>query len=304
MSSTTISTLMYISQEITIYAGFIILITGIIGGLLNIIIFLSLRTFREAPCTFYLIVMSIVNIANLLTGLLSRILISGFDLDWTLISSWYCKMRWYGLQLGVLTSFTCTCFTAIDQYMSTNARLQWRYWSNIKTARRLTAICILVWLVHGIFYLIYFNLVQSPTTGAVVCMSTNVVFQRYHVYGYLIVLAGIIPLVITTIFGLLAFHNVHLLAYRTVPIVQRSLDKQLTRMVLNQLLYNFIFTFPYTFLTTLTSFLTNIKDPTIVEKFNFANVMVILLYYMSFSVSLKFLFYIKRVFLIYFFFFA
>ncbi|CAF2625178.1 unnamed protein product [Rotaria sp. Silwood2] len=283
MSTQSFPTLIDVSQRITIYVGSTIFIFGIIGGLLNIIVFLSLRTFRENSCAFYLIVMSFVNIGNLLTGLLSRILISGFQLDWTLISSFYCKFRWYGLQFCVLTSYTCTCLAAIDQFMSTSARLRWRQWSNIRTAHCLTLIFIIIWLFHGILYLIYFDLVQWPIPGRIACNSDNVTFRQYHIYGYITTLACVLPLIITCVFGLLARHNVKNLAHRTVPLVQRYLEKQLTKMVLNQLLYNFIFTLPYTILTILTIFLTNVKDPASITKLDFANVTTILLYYLSFA---------------------
>ncbi|CAF4309196.1 unnamed protein product, partial [Rotaria socialis] len=124
---------------------------------------------------------------------------------------------------------------------------------------------------------------QAPITGGISCASDNLAFQQYHTYGYLIILAGVIPLIITCIFGLLARNNVHQLAHRTVPLVQRSLDKQLTNMVLHQILFNFIFTFPYTFHTILTSFPYDIKDPDILAKLDFVNVITILFYYLSFA---------------------
>ena len=278
-------TLAQISQCISIYGGSFIFLTGVLGGLLNIIVFLSLRTFRESSCAFYLIVMSFVNIGNLLTGLLSRIIISGFGIDWTLISPLYCKFRWFCLQQCVLTSFTCTCLAALDQYMSTNARPLWRQWSNIKIAHRITITFIIVWLLHGISYLIFFDLLVSPSTGKTTCTSTSTTFRQYHVYGYLITLSGALPLITTAFFGSLAYNNVRQLSHRTVPLVRRELEKQLTQMVLAQIAFNVVVTLPYTILTMLTSILGPSKDPSIAARFDFATVMSILLYYSSFSVS-------------------
>ncbi|CAF2151322.1 unnamed protein product [Rotaria magnacalcarata] len=272
-----------LSQVMTIYVGSTIYIAGITGGFLNILVFLTLRTFNEKSCGFYLIAMSFVNIGNLTTGLLSRILISGFHLDWTLISPFYCKFRWYGLQFGVLTSFTCTCLAATDQYLSTNSRIEWRRWSSIKIAHRVMAAFIIGWLFHGIPYLLYFDLVQSPIINKLVCASVNKIFQYYHSYGYLIIVSGIIPLVITGIFGLLARKNLRHSANGTISLVQRYLDQQLTKMVLSQLFYNFIFTFPYTMLTTILSFIPTVNDPLVNAKLDFANVMTVLIYYMSFA---------------------
>jgi hypothetical protein len=85
-TSSNFSSLVLASQLVTTYSGILILIAGVIGGFLNLVVFLSLQTFRQNSCAFYLTVMSFVNIGNLLTGLLSRIMIYGFDIDWTQIS--------------------------------------------------------------------------------------------------------------------------------------------------------------------------------------------------------------------------
>ena len=73
-----------IAQKLNIYFGSFLFFTGVAGGVLNIVVFLSLQTFRENSCAFYLTIMSFVNLGQLLTGLLTRIVISGFDIDWTL----------------------------------------------------------------------------------------------------------------------------------------------------------------------------------------------------------------------------
>ena len=65
--------------------------------------------------------MSIVNIGQLITGLLSRIMISGFRVDWTQISLFYCKIRAYCFQVISLISLACICLAAIGQYLATSA---------------------------------------------------------------------------------------------------------------------------------------------------------------------------------------
>jgi hypothetical protein len=74
------SVLNFIGQQITIYASIPIFVAGTIGGCLNIIVFLSLRTFRESSCAFYLTVLSFMNVNQLITGLLTRLMISGFNI--------------------------------------------------------------------------------------------------------------------------------------------------------------------------------------------------------------------------------
>jgi len=132
MSSSIISTLDCTTKQISIYLGIPILIIGVIGGFLNIIVFLSLKTFRQNSCAFYLTIMSFVNIGLLLTGLMSRITISGFDIDWTQTSSFYCKFRVYTDQFSILMSLTCICLATIDQFMSTNSPIPINHRNNNK----------------------------------------------------------------------------------------------------------------------------------------------------------------------------
>lgn len=278
-------TLVSVSQKIISFVGSAIFFSGVLGGLLNIVVFLSLRTFRENACAFYLIVMSFVNVGNMLTGLLSRILISGFAVDWTASSPFYCKFRWYILQFCILTSFTCTCLAVIDQYMATNIRPRWRQCSNIKTAHCLVAVAVIVWLLHGIPYLVIYDTIHSPVDNHIMCGTESSIFRKYHSYGYLLTLAGIVPALVTTLFGVLARVNMRDLAYRTVPLVRRQLDKQLGVMVLVQVVVNFITTIPYTIISAVSTAGTGTQSPDDQAILDFASVLGMLLYFLSFAVS-------------------
>jgi hypothetical protein len=98
--------------------------------------------------------MSFVNIGLLLTGLLSRITINGFDLDWTETSSFYCKFRVYINQLSILTSLTCICLATIDQFRTTNSHpIRIYQENNIKLARNLIIIFIFI-----LFYPVFFRI--------------------------------------------------------------------------------------------------------------------------------------------------
>ncbi|CAF4084481.1 unnamed protein product, partial [Rotaria magnacalcarata] len=78
------------------------------------------------------------------------------------------------MQFFMLTAFTCICLVPIDQYLSICARIQWRQWSNIKTAHRLTILSIIDWLLHGILYLIHFDLVPFPGMGETSCANKQI----------------------------------------------------------------------------------------------------------------------------------
>ena len=110
MSTGIISSLSFIGQQITIYVGILTIIAGVVGGCLIIIVFLSLRTFRQSSCAFYLTIMSIVNIGQLFTGLLTRIMISGFDIDWTQIHYFIVNFDYIAFQICALMSYDMYMF--------------------------------------------------------------------------------------------------------------------------------------------------------------------------------------------------
>ena len=222
-----------------------ILILGIIGNSLNILVFLSLKTFRENSCAFYLMAMSFLNLGQLLASLLPRMMNLWFSIDWSSSSPVYCKIRVYCFQVCSLTSITCMCLATIDQYLATCSYPHWRRFAKIQYARLCLMISIVVGLLHGIPTAIFYRQVTSAGTGELVCIVTNPIFQGYYTYGFVIGLLGIVPVFVTVLFGVLAYENVSQLAHGAVSFVRRELDKQLTLMVLVQVVYNFVVIVPY-----------------------------------------------------------
>lgn len=272
------------TKQISIYLGIPMLIIGVTGGILNIIVFTSLKTFRRNSSGFYLIIMSFVNIILLLTGLLSRITINGFNIDWTKTSESYCKCRVYMNQLSILMSLTCICLATIDQFISTNSSIHMRYRNNIKLARYLIIIFLFLWLLHGIPYLYYYNLIISSKTGYTICSITNLNFQQYTIYGFLVILSGILPFSITILFSLLSYHNIRQIAHRRLPLFRRELDKQVTTMVLIHVVFELFTLLPYiiTSIITLDSSLT--ADPISNVYIQFFKILTIYFYYLYFVV--------------------
>ena len=279
------SSLYFIGQQIIIYSGIPLFITGIIGGCLNIIVFMSLRTFRESSCAFYLTILSLVNIIQLVTGLLSRILISGFNIDWTQSSVFYCKLRPFLIYVSALISGACLCLATIDQYFATCTRIRWRQWCNIKLARRLVLITSIICIIEQIPSLIFYNHTISPSTNQITCMITSPEFTRFNNYFTVVTMWFTASLIFTVFFASLAYRNVQQIAYRTHPLIRRELDKQLTVMVLLQVLVNFIALLPNIIAYLLIMSDSVKSNPVLATRVNFAYVISICVYYVAFSVS-------------------
>ncbi|CAF1570859.1 unnamed protein product [Adineta steineri] len=278
-------TLTFIGQQITIYGGFFILVAGVLGELFTIIVFLSLKTFRQNTSAFYLSIMSFVNIGQLVFGLFSRIMIYGFAIDWTAMSIAYCKARLTVFLLCSLISYTCLCLAIIDQYLVTCNRIRWQQWSNIKTAYCLVIIFAFIWCIFIVPYPIFFQQVTSLTTGKITCTVTNQNMSIYRMYFVGPFLGGYLPDFITVVFGILAYRNIRQIAYRTVPIVRRELDTQLTTMIFIQVLINFLTNIPCVTVGVILNATTYITNAAVLEILQFINTITLLIFYTYFGSS-------------------
>jgi hypothetical protein len=269
MASSFIASVNFAIQEITIYSGIPIMVMGVIGGCLNLIIFLSLKTFRQSSCAFYLTLKSIFDIGQLLSNTVPFIVRRGFKIDLGASSFFFCKIRFYMFSTSTLSSMTCLCLAIIDQYFATSYHIRWQQWCNIKLAHRITSIFIIIWTLHGIPSLIFYNQIISPLTNTTVCQVTNYIFNQYLSYGYYLTLNNILPL-ITIVFGIMAYYNARNLVHRTIPLVRRELDKQLTVMVLVQVLISFCALVPFSINNIFVIVNTLPNDPVIQAKISLA----------------------------------
>jgi uncharacterized protein YacL len=179
------------------------------------------------------------------------------------------------------------CFATIDQFLATCVHVYWQQWSNIKLAQRLIVVSIPFWIIYGIPYLIFYDQTVSKMNGKVSCINTNTNFRQYHAYMNNMILSGGLPLLITVLFGALAFKNVRQIAYRIVPLVRRELDKQLTNMVLIQVVFNCFAVLPYLIMTVLATATNISSNPGSSAQFTLAILVTACVYYLYFAVSMN-----------------
>ena len=104
-------------------------------------------------------------------------------------------------------------------------------------------------------------------------------------YCNAVILNGFLPVMITMIFGCLAYRYVRQLAFQTLPVVRQELDKQLTTMLLIQVILNCLTTVPYMIIVAL--FIPSHSDANLVVTLSQSSVLTaaICLYYFNCSVS-------------------
>jgi hypothetical protein len=174
----------------------------------------------------------------------------------------------------------------IDQYFATCSRPHWQQFCNIKFAQRIIIISVIIWMLHGIPYLFFYNHVVSPNTNNITCMNTNPIFEQYRIFFIILVLMGYLPIAIVALFGLMVYRNLQKLAYRTVPLVRRNLDKQLTVMFLVQAVVNIFTVLVFTTVDAVATSKSITVDPVIQAKIQFAVTVTLILSYITFAVSI------------------
>ncbi|CAF3675780.1 unnamed protein product [Rotaria sp. Silwood1] len=234
---------------ITIYGGLPIFICGTLGNLLNIR--LLWRT-RHNPCAFLFLVTSFINCIVLFYGLFTRILSTGFYLDWSASNRIWCKTRTSFSQASFYISFTCTCLASIDRFLVSCRQEKYRKLSRLSIAIWAVILSIIFWLALSIPYLVYLELLPNSSTGVISCsLVRNDAFSNYQKYFSFPVYYGLLPSTILTITGFLTYRNTNKLQIgRQRQVVQ----KQLTSMMLLQIPIILFSTLSYVIFTEYSTF--------------------------------------------------
>ncbi len=114
----------------------------------------------------------------------------------------------------------------------------------------------------------------------------NNFFQQYLNYFCALVLARILPICIVLLFGFMAYRNVQQLAHRSLPLVRRELDKQLTVMVLVQGVVTFFTIVPYVVVYFVSMIPILAHNPVIVAQLQFVSSTTSTIYYIYFAVRI------------------
>ncbi|CAF3083063.1 unnamed protein product [Rotaria sp. Silwood2] len=239
--SSTAQLIVSISQTFMTYSGFLFLFLGVIGNMINIIVLHKLRLFRGHPSVFYFTIESIGNLAQLIINYPTRIMSNGFGIDLTNISREFCKIRAFLAPTVTLIPAYTICLACFDQFLSTHYNPFFKQKSSIRLAKYLAFTLIIVLFLHGIPFILFFDLPPSMT-----CKNYNARFGQYYSFVYYPIVVGILPMTIASLFSFLAFRNVRHLVRQQLRITRRRLDQQLTAMVLARAICLGLLMLPYT----------------------------------------------------------
>ena len=270
-----------------ISAGSFVFISGFFGNILNTIVFLSLKTFRKNPCAFCLLVLSIADSGLLLSNVLPSIFLNIFKEHSDVNKMFPCKIQMAFAQIFGLMSHIIMCIGAIDQFKSTSLNRP-RQSFNLKWIRCLIIIAIIISILYGIPFLIYYDALPLSGTNVTVCLpkDNGGLFSKYVVYVGLPIFGGFLPVTIMSVFGLLAFRNVRRMARRNIPISRLHLDQQLTVMVLMKVLNFCVTVVPFLVIYIVRYIVSSRTNDTIIQKqFQLVNRIFTMLFFVNYAVS-------------------
>lgn len=145
-----------------------IFLFGMIGNVLNILVF-SRERLRMNVVSWYFICLSISQILFLLYNCLYRMITAGwndgYDLAATIIA--LCKFRAYGFILYLALSRHFLCLISIDRWMKISHRVSIRQMSSLRYARWIILISVSFWMIFSLHGPIGYGITSNGCTSMV-----------------------------------------------------------------------------------------------------------------------------------------
>ncbi|UJR29243.1 hypothetical protein I4U23_010457 [Adineta vaga] len=196
----------YIFRTVSI----ILLITGTISIVCNILLFTRPLIWRQSPCIAYLLASTIADIFGIYTIILLRAL-AGFQLMPTYSSLFLCKLNAYVSNTAPSCSTWFMVARCWDRYLSSSSSVETRNMSNMCTTWRsivvITFVVLAVYLGKLYCYEIGLTIIASS------CSNKNSLCDTADVCITFII-QFITPLVLSAYFGLRTFFNVRRISRR------------------------------------------------------------------------------------------
>ncbi|CAF1386966.1 unnamed protein product [Adineta steineri] len=221
--------------------GFILLIGGVLGNILNIIVFIRFGNYKNNACSLYMFVRTFLDLFILLVGLTTRILTTGFQMDFTIMNRIWCKTRGGFTDINSEGTYTLICLQAIDAFICSSPSVIVRQKSNIRIARYLILGTLCFWSIYEIPYFIFQDLVIVG--GTPMCITTNTIYAQYRIYVSGLGIITITPITVISIFGYLTVRHM-----KTIGVTRTlsSLTRQTISMALFQIVAVLVFNVPNT----------------------------------------------------------
>ena len=153
----------------------------------------------------------------------------------------WCKIKTTAIQSFHMIFLSAVCSAAFDQFLSTNYSYSLRQLSTKNLAKKIILCNCSLMILHMIVALIFYE-IRPQYLG---CTIYNSIIANYYTFFFYPFLIGILPVMVTVIFSLIAFYNVRHLVRRQIPTNRREFDRQLTAMTFARVIAYITFGLPY-----------------------------------------------------------
>ncbi len=249
----TINILTLIQQYLTIILG-ILLIVGVVGNILNCLVFLRKRL-RSNPCSIFFVAASLANITVMIYFIIPTIY-SNYNSSPENVHLIYCKLRLYIRNVFLVISRSYLTLACVACYAQSSRNVRIRHFCRRKIILRIVFIVPIIWFIIPL----HIPILTSINNGK--CQMWAGAAALYHSI-YICFVAAILPTSLMMIFSLLTYKNLRKVLRNVHPMnntvfgqeetvnpipeqlrLRRS-AYELSKMLLVQIIVYMIFTIPY-----------------------------------------------------------
>lgn len=218
------------SKYLVIYAGFFATIVGSIGNILNIVIFLGTKKYRNLPSSIFLAGASIGEELAIISIILPQSIATATGFEIRAVSSVLCKLSSILYTGGGVLALSSLYISAFDRYLQTSRSAAKRQWMNVKRARIIMLVAALFSAGASTPFAIFRDVIPNANT----CDNINVVFAHFGFYFYAFI-ALFSPTLLLGALVFLTWHNLKQTRERQAGNQNaQNLTQHVTRMIMIQ----------------------------------------------------------------------
>jgi hypothetical protein len=227
-----------------------VLCFGVIGNILNLIIF-SHRNLSKNPCTTYFFVLAITNLNNLLASLLSNYLGDAHGIDVLTATIVFCRLRFWIVHASLALGSWLIFLAGVDRYCISSQHATRRHFSSLKNARISVGLATLIAAVMYSHALVLFTIDKTP--AGQICYAQLGTYRVFYDFLFFATFSFTPPILMVMI-GLVTFQNImrarqtispHMSSAAPNNIIQLHRKyRQFLKMLLIQLMLTVAFTSP------------------------------------------------------------
>ncbi|CAF1504498.1 unnamed protein product [Adineta steineri] len=290
--NTTINQLNAAASAIVLVVSIINFVLGVVGQLLNLLVF-TRPTLRREPCTLYFLSSTCFNLFIVFIVIPVRILANAFGIDQTDYNIGLCKIENFTFFMVRPISCWLIAFACVDRFLHSSTNVSIRRWSSLKTARISIGIIIVAMAILYSHMIVYYEISYITNQyGNIVpsCNAQKGIYRNFNTIWHT-TFYSLCPSFLMIFFGSLTLKNIR--QRRLIhPVVGgnnrigRRTDSQLLRMLTAQVFIIIISTLPYSICRLYVSFTANVsKDTLRIAQENLASQIVGVMRYFAHASS-------------------